>query len=127
MSQKPSPNNKITKDYISHSPSSIGSPIAVKMSRKYKDYRSNSDIRVAVHHTPKPVENTPVVTQSIAVGSDHDNINDTLLMDKTLNYLSEPSIIKRAPVKVVTTTRNSQVDVEQTTIDQGNGGLQLKS
>jgi hypothetical protein len=63
------------KDYINHSPSSIESP-AVKMNRKYKDYRSNSDIRVAVHHTPFK-EPTTTVTHSIAVGSDHDHINDT--------------------------------------------------
>jgi len=32
-------------------------------------------------------------------------------MDKTLNYLSEPAVLKRAPVKIVTTTRNSLVEV----------------
>ena len=97
------------KDYINHSPSSIESPTA-KMSRKYKDYRSNSDIRVAVHNTPFK-EQTPTVTHSIAVGSDHDHANDTHLMDKTLNYLSEPAVLKRNLVKVVSTTRNSQVEV----------------
>ena len=97
------------KDYINHSPSSIESP-AAKMSRKYKDYRSNSDIRAAVNHTPFK-EPTPTVIHSIAVGSDHDHINDTHLMDKTLNYLSEPAVLKRNLVKVVSITRNSQVDV----------------
>lgn len=45
MIHKMSPKNK-KRDYINHSPSSgVESPV-VKMTRKYKDFRSNSDIRV---------------------------------------------------------------------------------